>query len=152
MIQDNRNLDLARPFLFFISVKKNKIPILEPVQTKYVFLASVDVHTPYQVNAFCSRFLSNVTIWKQLFSPILEVNMFGKFPWKIRVIATNLEVFYPPKGRLLTDSSRGPIVFYLWIIWLRKGILHFQFPGGFLPFWDLENVLSPEGTSACRLQ
>ena len=36
-----------------------------------------------------------------------------------------LLMFYPPKGHLLADSSRGPIVF---------------------------TYISPEGTSACRLQ
>ena len=56
-----------------------------------------------------------------------------------------LLMFYPPKGRLLADSSRGPIVFYLWIIWLRKGILDFQFTGGNSLLWNLDFVYPPKG-------
>ena len=36
------------------------------------------------------------------------------------------------------------------LFWIRKRILDFQFTGGFLPFWDLENVLSPGGTLQSR--
>ena len=35
---------------------------------------------------------------------------------------------------------------------LGRGTGGFNFSGGNPPFWNLENVLSPEGTSACRLQ
>ena len=50
-------------------------------------------------------------------------------------------MFYPPKGRLLADSSRGPIVFTYVLFCVRKRILGFQFRGGFLPKKILENVL-----------
>ena len=61
----------------------------------------------------------------------------------------NLKMFYPPKGRLLADSSRGPIVLTYVLFWVRKTLEAFQF---YPPFWSVANVLSPEGTSACRLQ
>ena len=62
-----------------------------------------------------------------------------------------LKMFYPPKGRLLADSCRGPIVFTYVLFWVNKTLEAFQFRDGFLPKKIPENVLSPEGTSACRL-
>ena len=38
------------------------------------------------------------------------------------------------------------------LLCLRKGILTFIFSGGNPPFWNLENVLSPEGTLRSRTQ
>ena len=55
-------------------------------------------------------------------------------------------MFHPPKGLCKVDTEGGPIVFTYVIFCIRKRILHFQFVGGFLPFGDLENVLSSEGT------
>ena len=55
-------------------------------------------------------------------------------------------MFYPPKGRLPADSSRGPIVFTYVLFCVRKRILDFQFTSGNSSFLNLENVLSPEGT------
>ena len=42
-------------------------------------------------------------------------------------------MFYPPKGRLLADSCRGPIVFTYVLFWVSKTLEAFQFTGGFLP-------------------
>ena len=67
--------------------------------------------------------------------------------WKL----WNLEMFYPPKGLCKADTEGGPIVFTYVLFSLRKRILDFHFTSGNPPFWDLQNVLSPEGTSACRL-
>ena len=44
-----------------------------------------------------------------------------------------LKMFYPPKGRLLADSCRGPIVFTYVLFWVSKTLEAFQFTGGFLP-------------------
>ena len=55
-------------------------------------------------------------------------------------------MFYPPKG-----TEGGPIVFTYVLICLRKGILDFQFSSGNLPFWNHQNVLSPEGTLHSRV-
>ena len=63
----------------------------------------------------------------------------------------SLKMFYPPKGRLLADSCRGPIVFTYVLFWVSKTLEAFQFRHGFLPKKIPENVLFPEGTSACRL-
>jgi len=50
-------------------------------------------------------------------------------------------MFYPPKGRLLADSCRGPIVFTYVLFWVSKTLEAFQFTGGFLPKKIPENVL-----------
>ena len=63
----------------------------------------------------------------------------------IRLFETS-RMFYLPEGLCRADTEGGPIVFYLWIIWLRKGILDFQFVTGKSPFWNIQNVLSPGGT------
>ena len=44
-----------------------------------------------------------------------------------------LKMFYPPKGRLLADSCRGPIGFTYVLFWVSKSLEAFQFTGGFLP-------------------
>ena len=46
----------------------------------------------------------------------------------IRLFETS-KMFYPPKGRLPADSSRGPIVFTYILFWVRKRILDFSFQG-----------------------
>ena len=51
-------------------------------------------------------------------------------------------MFYPPKGCLLADSYRGPIVFTYDLFWVSKTLEAFQFSGGFLPKKIPENVLS----------
>ena len=61
-------------------------------------------------------------------------------------------MFYPPKGRLLAESCRSPIVFTYVLFWVSKTLVTFQFTAGFLQKKKPGNVLSPEGTSACRLQ
>ena len=45
-----------------------------------------------------------------------------------------LKMFYPPKGRLLADSSRGPIVFTYVLFWVRKTLEAFQLWAGNPPF------------------
>ena len=50
-------------------------------------------------------------------------------------------MFYPPKGRLLADSCRGPIVFTYVLFWVSKTLETFQFTDGFLPKKNPENVL-----------
>ena len=57
-----------------------------------------------------------------------------------------------PRRDCESSTEGGPIVFTYVLFCVRKRILDFKFTGGFLPFWNLENVLSPEGTSAGRLQ
>ena len=56
-------------------------------------------------------------------------------------------MFYPPKGRLLADSCRGPIGFTYVLFWVSKSLEAFQFTGGFLKKEIPENALSPEGTA-----
>ena len=62
-----------------------------------------------------------------------------------------LKMFYPPEGLCRAEPERGPIVFTLHFVGVGRGTVGFKFSGGERPFWYLENVLSPEGTSACRL-
>ena len=67
----------------------------------------------------------------------------------------NLEMFYPPKGRLLADS-KGVHLFLL-MFYFVLGNVYLTFKKG---RWNMRilkilkswNVLSPEGTSARRLQ
>ena len=59
-----------------------------------------------------------------------------------------LKLLYSPKGLCRADTEGGPIVFAYVLFCVRKRILNFQFNGGFCIF----ETLSPEGTSACRLQ
>ena len=54
-------------------------------------------------------------------------------------------MFYPPKGRLLADSCRGPIVFTYVLFCVRKRILGFQFRDGFLPKKLLKMFYPPKG-------
>ena len=49
-------------------------------------------------------------------------------------------MFYPPKGRLLADSCRSPIVFTYVLFWVSKTLVTFQFTAGFLQKKSL-NVL-----------
>ena len=44
-----------------------------------------------------------------------------------KVVPLFLLMFYPPKGRLPADSSRGPIVFTYVLFWVRKTLEAFQF-------------------------
>ena len=44
-----------------------------------------------------------------------------------------LENVFPPKGRLLGDSCRGPFVSTYFLFWVSKTLEAFQFSGGFLP-------------------
>ena len=69
----------------------------------------------------------------------------------VRGLFEILKMFYPPKGRLLADSCRGPIVFTYVLFWVSKTLETFQFTCEKSPKKIPENVLSPEGTSACRL-
>ena len=62
-----------------------------------------------------------------------------------------LKMSYPPKGLCKADTEGSPIVFTYVLFCLRKRILDFSILPGNPPFWDVENVLSSEGTSACRL-
>ena len=41
-------------------------------------------------------------------------------------------IVYPPKGRLLADSCRGPIGFTYVLFWVSKTLEPFQFTDGFL--------------------
>jgi len=50
-------------------------------------------------------------------------------------------MFYPPKGRLLADSCRGPIGFTYVLFWVSKSLEAFQFTGGFLQKKIPEKVL-----------
>ena len=42
-------------------------------------------------------------------------------------------MFYPPKGRLLADSCRGPIGFTYVLFWLSKSLETFHFSAGIWP-------------------
>ena len=68
----------------------------------------------------------------------------------IGVLFENLIMFYPPKGLCEADTEGGPIVFTYVLFCLRTRILDFHFTGGNPPFWNLQNVLSPEGTLRSR--
>ena len=57
----------------------------------------------------------------------------------------NLKMFYPPKGRLLADSCRGPIVFTYVLFWVSKTLEAFQFTGDFLQKKSLKMFYPPEG-------
>ena len=52
-----------------------------------------------------------------------------------------LKMFYPPKGRLLADSCRGPIGFTYVLFWVSKSLEAFQFTDGFLQKKIPEKVL-----------
>ena len=56
-----------------------------------------------------------------------------------------LRMFYPPKGRLLADSSRVPIIFTYVLFCLRKRLLDFQFTFGFLLFETFKMFYPPKG-------
>ena len=60
------------------------------------------------------------------------------------------KMFSPPEGLCRAEPEGGPIFFTYVLFWVRKRILDFQFTGGFFPFGDLENVLSPGGTLQSR--
>ena len=51
-----------------------------------------------------------------------------------------LEMFYPPKGRLLTDSCGGPIVFNLGVIGVVKGVWGFKNTWDDRPFWLFDGM------------
>ena len=57
---------------------------------------------------------------------------------------------YPPTGAAKAVPKVVQFFLLMFEFWIRKRILEFQFTGGFVPFWDLENVLSPEGTLQSR--
>ena len=50
----------------------------------------------------------------------------------VRGLFQILKMFYPPKGRLLADSCRGPIGFTYVLFWVSKSLEAFQFTSGFL--------------------
>ena len=56
-----------------------------------------------------------------------------------------MKMFYPPKGRLLADSSRGPIVFTHVLFWVRKTLETFQFTSGFLQKKNMKMFYPPKG-------
>ena len=56
-----------------------------------------------------------------------------------------------PKGTLQSRAQWGPFDILSILLCLEKGVGTFKFSGGERPFLNLENVLSPGGTSACRL-
>ena len=53
-------------------------------------------------------------------------------------------MFYPPEGGC-GSSSQGVQLILFPFYWYRKRYLGFQFTDGFLPFLNIENVLSPGG-------
>ena len=57
-----------------------------------------------------------------------------------------MKMFDPPKGLCKADTEGGSIICTDISFYVRKRILDFQFTSGNSPFWNLENVLSPEGT------
>ena len=61
-----------------------------------------------------------------------------------------MKMFYPPKGRLPADSSRGPIFFTYILFWASKSLEAFQFTGGFLQKKSLKMFYPPEGL--CRAE
>ena len=63
----------------------------------------------------------------------------------------NVKMFYPQKGCLFADSFKGPIGFTYVLFLVSKSLEAFKFTGGFFGKKIFENVLSSEGTSACRL-
>ena len=54
--------------------------------------------------------------------------------------------FYFPKGAAKAEPKVVQLFLLMFYFCVRKRILDFQFWTGNPPFWDLENVLSPEGT------
>ena len=59
-----------------------------------------------------------------------------------------LKMFYPPKGLCEAEPEWGPFEKSFHLLCLEKGVGTFKFTGGGeRPFWNLENVLSPEGTA-----
>ena len=63
-----------------------------------------------------------------------------------------LKMFSPTEGLWRAESEGGPIVFTFHFIGVGKGTGGFKFWAGNQPFWNLENVLSPEGTLRSRTQ
>ena len=60
------------------------------------------------------------------------------------------KMFYPPEGLCRAEPKRGPIVFTLHFIGVRRGTGGFKFWAGNPPFWKPADVLSPGGTLQCR--
>ena len=58
-----------------------------------------------------------------------------------------LKMFYPPKGRLLADSCRGPIVFTYVLFRVSKTLEAFQSTDSFLQKKSLKMFHSPKGLS-----
>ena len=56
-----------------------------------------------------------------------------------------------PRREVRKHFRWGLIGFTYVLFWVSKSLEAFQFTGGFLQKKIPENVLSPEGTSACRL-
>ena len=50
-------------------------------------------------------------------------------------------LYFIPRRDCESSTECGPIVFTYVLFCVRKRILDFKFTGGFLPFWNLENVL-----------
>ena len=62
----------------------------------------------------------------------------------IRLFETS-KMFYPPKGRLPADSSRGPIVFTYVLFWVRKSVEALKFLLVIRPFETSRLFYPPKG-------
>ena len=58
----------------------------------------------------------------------------------------SLKTFYPPKGCLLADSCRGPIVFTYVLFWVSKTLEAFQFTTVNPPFEISKMFYLPKGS------
>ena len=103
----------------------------------------------YQVSTFSFPSGSRADLHPRPEGPSLRMD--GMNGWMGRNIKSVLHIclywLLFPEGK-----RRRSNCFYLYIIWVRKGILKFRFSGGNPPFWNLENVLSPKGTLRSRTQ
>ena len=59
-------------------------------------------------------------------------------------------MLYPPKRAAKAEPEVVQLFLVMFYFWVRKRILDFQFTDGNSTFWNLENVLSPEGTLESR--
>ena len=94
-------------------------------------------------------FFKRCLSWELAVSPIY-LKFYWSLGWPFRVFCT-IWCIYPSKGLCKANTEGGPIVFTYFLFCVRKRILDFQFTSGFLHFWDLENVLSLEGTLLFRV-
>ena len=56
-----------------------------------------------------------------------------------------LKMFYPPKGLCEAEPEWDPFDVISSLLCLEKGVWHFKFTDGNLPFWNLENILFTVG-------